>query len=552
MALRIPYDFDKDPPGDYGEKLVSVEDPLGAAAGATTYYLARRFEFTEGTYTFIIEADDTATLWLGTDNFNSRVIASAKLGQPGQNVLYIPQGMFRLDVVLKNLTAGLSPCYFTLVILRNGEVFYASSKDAWLLDFASINDADLPQPNDVRFQLPVWSVLPNWQNGVTERLMWQTDVLSSETDAEQRRSVRRNARRSFEATFLRQLTQRNRMDAFFVGVGTSQFMLPLWHEQVRMSDGIDMDASGVVLDNLALREFRKGDLVFVNNGDPDDYDILQVGDLEANRFSWAFPPPRPWPVGTRIYPMRQARINAQRPKLTNITDTVGRAQVLFDLVDPYVIPESWGSNVGGEPLFHFPVDWADNLDVDFARKSYTLDNESGVPAVVDHGTYTVTTTQVKMRLFGRADAYSFRQFLQAARGRAQKFMCPTFMNDVFPIGGDIEGDEITIRDQGFRAAMAIPQPVRIQLAFHFYNAPTMYRTITDAHAIYDGLRTVGETLTLDSALPLIKLVELKRISFLCETRFEQDLFEINHPASNQAAIDVALVLHQFTDKRIPQ
>lgn len=553
--LTTPYDFDKDPPGEHGEKLVAPANPLGAAAPATTFYLARQFEFTEGTYTFLVEADDAATLWLGTSQFDQRVIASASYGVAGANVLYIAQGKYRVDVVLKNVMTVPNPCWFTLVILRDDQVVYASSMDGWIMDTGTISDDDIPPDHDVRFDLPVWSILPNWQDGITERLSWLTDVLSSETDAEQRRSVRRNARRSFEASFLRQRTARNRLDAFFVGVGSSEFMLPLWHEQVKMEDGIDMEASGVVLDNLALREFNKGDLVFVSNGDPDNYDILQVGDMEAARFSWAFPPPRSWPVGTRIYPMRRARIASQPPKVSNVTDTVSRAQALFDLVEPYVIPASWGANISGEPLFHFIVDRTDTLDTEYTRKAFMLDNETGVPLVVDHGRYTTTTTQAKIRMFGRAAAYSFRQFLQAARGRAQIFNCPTFMNDVYPLG-DLGGDgstEMLIRDQGFRAAMLHPQPIRIRLAFQFYDgSPTLYRTITDAHAIYDGLRVVGETLTLDSALPAITLSSLKRISFMCQTRFDQDQFEIHHPTSGQAVIDLAIVLRQFSDKRTPQ
>lgn len=554
MALRTPYEFDYDPPDVNGSKMVSVASPLGSAGGARTYYLARRFSFTEGEYTFMLNADDAATLWLGTTQFDSRIVMSCVLGSPQVAVMYIPQGDYRIDVILQNLPTAPTPCYFGLTILdASGAVVYASGKDGWLLDDVAISDDDLPQGDDVRFSLPVFSVLPNWQDGVTERLIWMTDILASETDAEQRRSIRRNARRQFEASFLRQRTQRNRIDNFLVGIGAGTFMLPLWHEQVRMADGIDMEATGVTLDNLALREFRTGDLVFVNNGDPDVYDILQVGDMEATRFSWAFPPPRAWPVGTRIYPMREARIYSQPPNVTNITDTVSTAQILFDLSEPYEIVGSFGANVSGNPLFHFSPDWTDGITWDYSRKSFVLDNTTGAPSVTDHGKYTTSGVQAKLRLYGRAQAYSFRQFIQAARGRAKKFMCPTFTNDIYPIGDEIAGDTLLIQSQGFRAAMSTPQPLRIQLAFQFYNgAPTLYRTITDAVTVWDGLQPVGESLTLDAALPTIKLSDLKRISFVTETRFDQDQFEIHHPSSNQVSIDVAVVLHQFTDKRIPK
>lgn len=550
MALRIPYDFEQDPIPDTKEKLVSVADPLGAGPGASTFYLSRRFEFTEGTYTFILAADDAATLWLGTNQFDSRIVVSCVLGSPGVNPLYIPQGQYRIDVILQNLPPTPTPCYFTLVIKRGDEVVYASDKEGWWLDDAAISDDDLPPPGDIRFKLPVFSVLPNWADGVTERLVWQTDVMGSETDAEQRRSVRRNARRHFEASFLRQRMQRNRLDSFFAGVGSGHFMLPIWHEQVRMEDGIDLGGAGVVLENLALREFRKGDLVFVNNGDPDDYDILQVGDMEAHRFSWAFPPPRTWPVGTRIYPMRMARISTQPPQMSNITDRVARAQVLFDMVEPYYIEPSWGANLGGEPLFRFDPEWSNGIDVDYGRKAFVIDNQTGLPVVVDHGKYTTTTSQAKLRLYGRSAAHRLRQFLQAARGRSQKFQCPTFTDDVYPLGDVISGTEILIHNQGFRAAMAVPQPLRIRLAFQFYDAPTIYRDLVDARTVRDGLKAVAEVIELDEALPEIEVKSLKRISFISDTRFEQDQFEIYHHSSNQVVIDVAIVLRQFTDKRI--
>jgi hypothetical protein len=564
MALSTPYEFDQDPvTHPLGEKIVSVADPLNSAPGATTYYLARRFEFTEGNYRITVTADDAATVWIGTTQLNSRIVASPTLAIPGEAFLYIPLGAYRLDVILQNLSAPPSPCYFTMIIADEaGKVVYTSAAEGWLMDEVAISDDDLPLAEDYRLLLPVWSMLPNWKNGITERLSWLTDVLSSETDAEQRRSVRRNARRSFECSFMRERAQRDRLDNFFVGVGPSTFMWPMFHEQVKMNEGIDMEASGVTFPDgdFQLREFREGDLVFVNAGDPDDYDILKVGDVEANRFSWAFPPPRAWPAGTRIFPMRETRINTQAPKMSNVTATLGVAQVLFDMVEPYEITASWGANVGGEPLFRFVPDRAKQLDVEYDRRSYVLDNQSGAQAVVDHGRFTTAIMQFNIRLFGRGTAYLFRQFLQAARGRSVHFYCPTFMQDIEPLGDIIGGvDELVIKPQGFYSSMLRPQPIRIRLAFQFRDgSQTLYRVIENVAPVYltnengeahNPLRVVAEALILDEPLPAIELVDLKRISFLCESRFEQDQFEIHHPTNGQEVIDVALVMRQATNQR---
>lgn len=553
MALREPYDFTQDPETHpLGEKLVSVADPLASAPGASTFYLSRRFTFTEGDYTFIVEADDAATLWIGTAQLNMQMIATPTEAVPARVDFNVPNGQYRIDIILTNLPAAPNPCYFTLIVKRGEQVVYTSSKEGWLLDDAPINDADLPPSEDFRYKLPVFATLPNWQNGITERLSWQTDILASERDAEQRRSVRRNARRSFEASFLRQHSDASRLDVFLVGVGPGQFMMPLWHEQVRMQDGIDMEASGVNFADgeLRLREFRKGDLVFVNNGDPNDFDLLEVGDVEQNRFSWRFAPKRPWPRGTRIYPMRLARVAPGDARTSGITDQVRRAQIRFELVEPYEVAESWGSQVAGQPYFGFVVDRANSLDMDYSRKSFVIDNASGRPVITDHGRHTTVVVQTRLKLFGRANAFRFRQFIQAARGMARSFTAPTFMQDIYPLT-DIDDNttELIIRPQGFRRAMDTPQPVRLQLAFQYRDAPTIYGDVKDVREVYQSGRLTAEVLILAAPLPAITLSDLKRISFVCETRFNQDSFEIYHPTNGQAEVEIACVLRQATNPR---
>lgn len=554
MALRTPFDFPLDPATNpLGERQISVADPIGSAPGSSTFYLARRFSFTEGDYTFIVTADDAATVGIGTSQLNSRVIASPTYFVPARVEVNIPAGEYRIDVVLTNLLAVSNPCFFTMVILRGEEVIYTSKKDGWLMDDVAISDDDLPPAEDFRYKLPVWTVTPNWQSGVTERLSWQTDILDSERDAEQRRSVRRNARRSFEASFLRQGADAARLDSFLIGVGPSQFLVPLWHEQVRMIDGIDIGASGVTFPNgeLRLREFRKGDIVFVTIGDPNDYDLLEVGDVEQARFNWKTLPTRQWPAGTRIYPMRLARIDPSDAQASNVTDRVRRAQVRFTLIEPYYVEASWGTQVGGLPVFGFAVDRANTLDVEYGRKSFMLDNTSGKPFVTDHGKHSSSVVQTRLKLFGRVQAFRFRQFLQAARGMARHFYAPTFMQDVYPFD-DIEAGtvELRVQPQGFRSSMISPQPTRIQLAFQFRDTtPTIYVDIKEVREVGEPRNLVAEVLVLSAPLPAIDLSELKRISFMCETRFAQDTFELVHRTNQQAAVEVSCVLRQASNPR---
>lgn len=561
MTIREPFEFVPNPPLSGGEKLISVADPIESAPGSSTYYLSRRFNFVGGDYSIELRADDAATMWIGTSQFNSRMIASS-VGDIGNAFVNIADGQYRIDIILQNVPPQPSPCFFSLLIKSGGRVVYASSKDGWYLDDAPISDQDLPEGRDPRFDLPVFTVLPNWSEGILERLSWLTDVMASERGAEQRRSVRRNARRTFEASFLRQFAQRDRLDTFFVGIGATKFMLPLWHEGVKLRDGLDMGAAGVTFDDgeFLLREFRKGDLVFVNAGDPDNYDVLQVGDTEQNRFSWEIPPPRRWPPGTHIYPMRTARIVETLPQMANISDAKSTASVRFEQIEPYSVPEAWGGSFAGEPLWRFIPNRVEPVNVQYGHKAFTLDNNSGVPITTDHGRYTTANVTMRLTLISRAKAYAFRQFLQAARGMARHFYMPTFMQDIELDGPIAEGSaDIRIQNQGFYDYMLRPQPIRLRLSFQFRNGTqTLYRTIENVQPLYKlnpngeaafPLQVVAELLTLDSPLPAMTQAQLKRISFLCETRFDQDNFEIRHPTNTQAVIETSLTFKQMLNQR---
>lgn len=564
MAIRNAFDLPPLPGEEFPEtrRVTTQEDWTTTPGGGKVFYLSRRIHFKEGDYEFKAYADDSITVWLGDTALTTRLILAAALETGVATVnLHIPEGTYRLDVLLVNLPQQPSPSYFALTIAEGGEPVYVSAKEGWLLDDAPINDDDLPPLEDPRLSLPVFSVLPNWGNGITERLSWLTDVMDSESNSEQRRSIRRHPRRSFEASFLRKGTQRMRIDTFLVGVGMTSFLVPIWHEQVPIIDGLSIDAGGVTFENndTRLREFNEGDLVFVNNGDPDDYDILKVGTVEVGRFNWSEAPKRVWPPGVRIFPLRIARL-LDNAKMDSVTDRVGVSQLRFELSDPDVRIESWGDTINGEPIFKLKIDRRDALQVTYSRRAYVLDNSSGKIAVTDTGRYSTTNMQTRAVLFNRENAYAFRQFLAAARGRARHFFCPSFTHDIEPQNDIAENTiNLLIEPMGYWQYMARPQPIRLTMGIMMVDeSPTVYRRIETIAPVYkldaDGVvavppQIIGEIMTLDESLPEIFLYEIDRISFVSETRFDQDTFELHHVVNGQRAVELSLTFRQAQNPR---
>lgn len=410
---------------------------------------------------------------------------------------------------------------------------------------------------DPRRALPVFSFLPNWAGGITERLMWLTDVLSSETAAEQRRSVRRYPRRTFEASFLRTNAGRSRLDMFFIGVGMGEFLAPLWHEQFYLPTHDPLLATGEVqfpAGSLHMREFRLNDLVIVLDRDPSDFDVMTVIalDLVTDRITLeGAGATKTWPTGTRIIPLRKVHLT-DPPQMIAPVDRVATTQLRISLLEPEKFPDAnWNFDA---PLWQRRPDRSTTVDLDYARTFFELDYQSGVVTRADPGNRAQVGTKIGIKLFGRDRVYRFRQFLGAARGMAVRFYMPTFLRDVLPLG-DIEGLTFQAEDVGLSSYLAGPQPARLLIAVVFADGrPQVYREIDTVASVTSGLspfRVIAEEITLTEPMPPIALHEIERIMFVQPARFDQDGFEMRHHSDDSAAVSTSFVARAMNRDGMP-
>lgn len=527
-----------------GETALAVASPIGNAAGNTTYFLSRWFDFEGGVYTIKCVADDSATWIAAVQQASGRILFSNTIADGvAEYTVYIPRGRQRLDIILVNTSSGASNCWVAFSLRLAGKLVYASTGTGWVFDTSVIADADVPSTTDRRLTFPLFSVLPNWKDGITERLSYNTEVFSSEQDEEQRRGIRRNARRSIEADFLRRGLNRARLDFFFTGVGKKEVLVPLWHEQYVLTGTLGSTLA-FPAETLALREFLPGTLAAVI-ADPDTYEILTIQSAAGDTITFSAAPSGSWPAGSRIYPLRVGRM-IDSVQFSNFTDSVAVAAVRFNLEEPQTWPDaSWGYCA---PLFRFPVDRAQPIDFEFDRSVFMLDNETGVVDVFDPGERTRVTMKCGVTLRGRSSAIAFRQFLQKARGRAVRFWMPDLMSDVFPAGASIGGTYFDAADTQFSDRMVVPQDARRMLGFYFIDGrPAIYRSVTSVDRVGQY-----ERYTLDRVLPPITVAELSRVGFVMPVRFDQDSFELQHLVDDSAAVRTSLVMRSSERDDLPE
>lgn len=519
-----------------GEKALSPGVAVNAVSNGT-YYLYKRITLPAGVYKL------KAMLAPG----GSISLAGVTLSSTG--MLYtqvdIPSGEIVINITL-NQTGG--DCYAALLISQIGSIAYKSSGDGWVFDTSPLTTEFIPSAADPRMLLPVFGVLPNWSNGIIERVNYLTDVMSSETAVEQRRAIREFPRRSIEASFMRSDVLRARMDQFFVGVGRSEFMLPLWHEQFRTTlpiiAGETYHQFPVVGDTLDFREFLAGDLVLITSGDPLTQEVCKIASVDAitGHLVWQVAPTLNWPAGARLMPLRRA-VMVDKPNMSNMVDRIGSVSVRFDLQDPMTnIVPNWGLCT---PMWHFDLDWSSPLVMDYDRATFMLDNSSGPVTYTDAGRRSEVTTRVNLTMYGRRDLYSLRQFIAAARGKAVRFYAPTFTHDLIP-ANDMTGAYLDVKSVGFSEVMTTPQWARKVIEIKFNNgAPPIYRFITlVSEATLSGERV--DRIYVDAALPSIAKSTVSTIRFIVPSRFDQDGFEFNHLVDASAVVRLAIVLQSAT------
>lgn len=555
MAVTPIYELDIPAPYDgaffNGEKALSVAATIDGASPFGGYRLSKWFDFDGGDYILRVVSEDTAAWFEGVAADNARFLLTTRSGNGVQDVaIYLPRGRRRIDVVLSNLAPDVvgppanAPCFIAFSLWRNGRLVYASSGEGWVFDAVAIPDASVPSPGDRRLTLPVFTVLPNWQYGITERLDWRTEILQSETDGEQRRSTRRYPRRTIEATFSRHHETRARLDNFFFGSGNNEILVPLWQEQFRLPSILGLTVT-FPEGSLETREYHAGDLVLVCDRDPTVYEILEIesSDLNTDQITFTAEPDGVWGAGSRIIPLRVARV-MESARNDAYTDRVGQAQARFELTEPQTWPEaSW---LYCAPLFRFKIDRAIAINVTYPRQSYTLDNDTGLFEVTDPGQKGRVAMRLGMSLFGRDQVYAFRQFIHRARGRAENFWMPSYTADVFATG-DFSGDYIDVKNGGLVDYIESLQDAKTMLAVVFSDGrPSLYRRIVEiveAGAV--------ERIYLEGDLPSVTLSDVERLMFMIPARFDQDSFELQHLVDESAAVRTSLVVRSVDDDGLP-
>lgn len=379
----------------------------------------------------------------------------------------------------------------------------------------------------------VWPFFPNWDQLVSERLQWLTDILVSPQGGEQRRSLRISPRRSFEAEVIAAHQERAMFDLAVAQRGGLVWSLPIW------PDGQLLDAD-LSADDLVVPcrtegfDFVAGGQAVLRGETAFDIELVHVESVSPGGLVLAQPLAGDWPAGTALYPARLARL-AEQPSVTRMTDELLKASVSFDLAEPSDWPESLPDQLyRGRPVFLARPEESNELKHGTERLLQVLDNSISLPAVTDTAGRGFVLLNYRWLLAGRQQHTEWRSLAYALRGRAGSVWVSTHAADLVVMAKGT-ASTLAVRRCGY-ARLGLMTMGKQDLHIQLHDGTELLRRVVNVSQAGDM-----EYLALDTPLPKVYAPEeVARISYLALCRLTDDQLELKHQtdADGLASVEV--------------
>lgn len=388
-----------------------------------------------------------------------------------------------------------------------------------------------------------WTFVPDWGDGIRERLTASTDILQSESAASQRRQLRLAPRREFTGTMYAEGRERQLLDLALFGWSDRVWSMPVWPDIQLLEIGIAADTDFIPCSTQHL-DFRDGGLAMLRGEDAFTSETVEILDVLSNGLQLKRNTQLAWPAGSRLYPARAAQL-LDEPSLSKLTDRLVEAEVQFLVVEPCDWPEWLPPTLyRGRPVWDRRPDDTDNLTHAAQRLRSTLDSGFAQPLISDTARRALQLLGQRHLDLGREARAQVRSFIYGMRGRQQVVWVPTHMDDLTLVATvsslattlDIENIGYTRFSNG--------KPGRRDIRIELFDGSVFMRRLVGSTELDSHVERVG----LDSALGVeVQPHQVARISWMNLMRFESDTQDIEHMTDSEGVAAWATVFREERD-----
>lgn len=407
-------------------------------------------------------------------------------------------------------------------------------------------DSESPGLRITGNRIVAWPFVPDWAEGIKEKLSWLTDILQSESGAEQRRALRLAPRRSFEATFYLEDRERQLADLALYGWSGRVWALPIWPDVQLLATAAPAGALRITCSTDHL-DFTSGGLALLRGESPFSYEAAQIAAIDATGLTLQRPLQANWPIGTRLYPLRSAQL-AEQPGRSRLTDQADQMEATFLVVEPCEWPAIMpATQYRGFPVFEQRPDESEDLTREIQRLLLELDNDVALPRRTDTAGRAFPVVQQRWQLEGRAQRSAFRSLLYALCGRQKALWIPTHGADLTLVATVTStASTLDVANVGY-ARFAAAASGRRDLRIELFDGSIFHRRVIGATEVDQDV----ERLALDQVLGREVLPrQVARICWMVLSRADQDDFDLLHETDSEGLASSAVKFRGVRDDEL--
>lgn len=381
-------------------------------------------------------------------------------------------------------------------------------------------DSESPSLRVTATRILGWGWPPDWSDGIEERLIWETDVLSSQVLVEQRRALRAAPRREFVASFISQGRNRQALDSGLFAWAGRAWAVPVWPDIQRLASSVSAGEQFVACETLGFDFVASGLAILAL--DPIRYEVAQITEVTADGLHIKRPLQQDWPVGAKLLPVRRA-VLAEMPELTRQTDQVQEFTARFVVVDNCLWPELPDMpQYRGYPVLAAKPDESKLLTASQHRLREIFSPVGAPPLYIDVAGLGMPVVLWAWLDMGRDRKAWLKSLLYTLRGQQKTLWVPTHADDMTVVA--VAGEVLTIANIFF-SRLGGPRCGRRDLRIDMRDGQVLYRRILSCVEVDPET----ERIVLDAALgSTVAPGDIARVSWLTLSRLASDEVSIYH------------------------
>jgi len=368
-----------------------------------------------------------------------------------------------------------------------------------------------------------WWWRPTWDRGILERLEWKTDVLRSYNGREQRRKLRKGARRSVEFDVLISDADRRQLETTVGGWQARVWALPVWWSARTPTAPISLGATSIAI-STANSDFAAGGLAIVLAPDGTN-EVVEIDTVGASALNLRRPTASAWSTLAQVFPAIPARMD-QAVALARFTGSAAYLRARFTGTEPADFTAATPATTFlGYPAITARPLMAGEIGLGMRRKVEEIDGDVGAIYVDDEAGLPLLDQSHGWLAVTEGEAAALRGLLYLLAGRFGAVWLPSFADD-FTVRANIAAGAAAIDVVHTNyGRYLVGTPGRNHLAIFLRSGAVSLHKISGSVEV----DATTERLTLSPTVASsIATSDILAVSFLSLVRLGSDAVEVQH------------------------